>query len=64
MKFNYHEWATRNVRPGARRYTAREHCVYILVTLSLAVICVGAIYWAVWYVAAVFADAMNAAGQK
>lgn len=60
MKFNYQMWATRNVRLGARKYGAREHCLYIAASLSMLMACVGVLYWAVWYLVAVFADAMAA----
>lgn len=62
MKFNYHAWATRNVRPGARKYTVREHCLYVAVSLLMLVICVVILYCSVRYLVGVFAGGMAASG--
>jgi len=64
MNFNYHEWATRKVRPGARKYGVGEHCLYVAASLSMLAACVGVLFLAVWYLVAVFADATAATAQK
>lgn len=64
MNFNFHEWATRKVRPDARKYSAGEHCLHIAASLLMLAICVGVLYWAIWYLVAVFADAMASTAQK
>lgn len=64
MNFNYQEWATRNVRPDAHKYSAGEHCLYIAASLLMLAICVGVLYWAVWYLVALFANAIASTAEK
>lgn len=64
MNLNYHEWATRHVRPGVHKYSPAEHFLYVAASLLMLAICVGVLYWAVWYLVAVFADAIASTAQK
>jgi len=63
MNFNYHLWAPRNVRPGARKYTAWEHCLYVAVSIVLLVILVAILYFSIHYFVGVFASAMASSGK-
>lgn len=54
MKFNYHEWATRNVRPSPRKYTSQEHFLYVAASLLMLVVCVGVLYYSLKYLVEIF----------